>query len=51
MIETKSGHDRAKTGDLAAAHVLVWGLVRGAGSTAAEPDLVDFGRCLGAQES
>ncbi len=47
MIATKSGQDRAKTRDLAAAHVLVQGPPVEAGSTATRPDPGDLDRCLG----
>lgn len=48
MIATKSGHDRAKTRDLATAHVPVQGLPSGARSTAIGPDPGDLDPCLGA---
>lgn len=47
-IATKSGQDRARPGDLTAAHVPVRQLAGGALLTAPGPDPGDLDRCLGA---
>ena len=52
-IRSRQIRDRIgpRPGDLAAAHVPVRGLAGEAWSTAAGPDLVDFGPCLGARRA